>query len=667
MYCYVAFRFKPHVQRNLLENIGFECVMQFNEYPQKTKKKEEEKKKEEAEKDDKDDKEKEAENDDKDTKKKSVQSEYEKCPCETCGKEFSSVWVLKAHQEEVHKQVIPLNYVEDFGKQFKDEFEKKYASQTVEMPPPEAPSSRATPTSSVTTSSNNTPATNAASKEGGPSEEELTAAQMPSLAADLAAAQQMAQMMQMPMFGMLPGVMPGLPFPMPMGMNMMPPLMPGMMPGMPELMGLPGMMELPPMPPNMAAAAAVSGASGSPQQPPQPQQSAQQAAAAALVINQAKRPRTRINDEQLKILRAHFDINNSPSEEQIIKMSEQSGLPAKVIKHWFRNTLFKERQRNKDSPYNFSIPPSTQINLEEYEKTGTIRMQEAEQKIKAEQKAAQEAAQAAVLAQQGHLRDPDTNSTDTPPPPPVSSTPVKIEPKEDDLESLSSSVGDSFMSSTPSTPAPQTPAPVTSLPPGLIPGLGMAPANMAASHADITAALARVLNNPEAKPHVPGAPSIPMSNHSTPMSMDLSTSSMSYSTPSTPTTPSAMGGGGPSSGHMSKRANRTRFTDYQLKVLQEYFEQNAYPKDDDLDHMSKLLQLSPRVIVVWFQNARQKARKNYENNPPVGLQDEEARFNRDTWTELPVQEMPHSIPALLWVDSASEDAVLQRWAKSSKY
>ena len=44
--------------------------------------------------------------------------------------------------------------------------------------------------------------------------------------------------------------------------------------------------------------------------------------------------------------------------------------------------------------------------------------------------------------------------------------------------------------------------------------------------------------------------------------------------------------------------------------------------------MSKMLNLSPRVIVVWFQNARQKARKNYENNPPSGLQDEEARYNR---------------------------------------
>ena len=51
-------------------------------------------------------------------------------------------------------------------------------------------------------------------------------------------------------------------------------------------------------------------------------------------------------------------------------MAAQTLLPPKVIKHWFRNTLFKERQKNKDSPYNFNNPPSTILNLEEYEKTG---------------------------------------------------------------------------------------------------------------------------------------------------------------------------------------------------------------------------------------------------------------------------------------------------------
>lgn len=90
-----------------------------------------------------------------------------------------------------------------------------------------------------------------------------------------------------------------------------------------------------------------------------------------------------------------------------------------------------------------------------------------------------------------------------------------------------------------------------------------------------------------------------------------------------------------SSTSSGKRANRTRFTDYQIKVLQEFFENNSYPKDSDLEYLSKMLLLSPRVIVVWFQvnankqsarmpnhnpviclqNARQKQRKIYENQP----------------------------------------------------
>ena len=89
---------------------------------------------------------------------------------------------------------------------------------------------------------------------------------------------------------------------------------------------------------------------------------------------QVKRARTRITDDQLKVLRSNFDINNSPTEGAINTMAQQTGLPPKVIKHWFRNTLFKERQRNKDSPYNFNNPPSTMLNLEEYEKTGESKL-----------------------------------------------------------------------------------------------------------------------------------------------------------------------------------------------------------------------------------------------------------------------------------------------------
>ena len=95
-----------------------------------------------------------------------------------------------------------------------------------------------------------------------------------------------------------------------------------------------------------------------------------------------KRARTKITEDQLKILRSYFDISNSPSDDQINLMAQQTGLPPKVIKHWFRNTLFKERQKNKDSPYNFSNPPSTMINLEEYEKTGEHKVTSIDSPIK---------------------------------------------------------------------------------------------------------------------------------------------------------------------------------------------------------------------------------------------------------------------------------------------
>ena len=171
----------------------------------------------------------------------------------------------------------------------------------------------------------------------------------------------------------------------------------------------------------------------------------QQQLSPALLQQQSKRPRTRITDDQLSVLRQYFDINNSPNEDQIREMADKSGLPQKVIKHWFRNTLFKERQRNKDSPYNFNNPPTTTL---------------------------------------------EDVKVDSRPPSP-------------DLQRYDSYGG--------------------------------------------------------------------------------------------------------------KRSSRTRFTDFQLRVLQDFFDANAYPKDDEFEQLSNLLGLPTRVIVVWFQNARQKARKTYEN------------------------------------------------------
>uniref|UniRef100_A0A673K049 Homeobox domain-containing protein n=1 Tax=Sinocyclocheilus rhinocerous TaxID=307959 RepID=A0A673K049_9TELE len=80
---------------------------------------------------------------------------------------------------------------------------------------------------------------------------------------------------------------------------------------------------------------------------------------------------------------------------------------------------------------------------------------------------------------------------------------------------------------------------------------------------------------------------------------------------------------------LHKRSSRTRFTDYQLRVLQDCFDANAYPKDDEFEQLSNLLNLSTRVIVVWFQNARQKARKNYENQGEGGRDSEHRDLSND--------------------------------------
>ncbi|KJH42559.1 homeobox domain protein, partial [Dictyocaulus viviparus] len=217
----------------------------------------------------------------------------------------------------------------------------------------------------------------------------------------------------------------------------------------------------------------------------------------------AKRARTRITDDQLKILRQYFDINNSPTEAQVKEMSLKAGLPEKVIKHWFRNTLFKERQRDKDSPYNFSVPPQMGIDLDTYEKTGETKV-----------------------------------------------VPLTVSEMKRD-------------------PSPKAAAETPSVPPTL---------NLQAMMQHIQQA------NPFQFMDPSGIISGSINQHS-----QSSTS--------------------------GRRANRTRFTDYQLRTLQQFFDKQAYPKDDDLEVLSKKLQLSPRVIVVWFQNARQKARKIYENQP----------------------------------------------------
>ncbi|XP_008564823.1 PREDICTED: zinc finger homeobox protein 2 [Galeopterus variegatus] len=66
-----------------------------------------------------------------------------------------------------------------------------------------------------------------------------------------------------------------------------------------------------------------------------------------------------------------------------------------------------------------------------------------------------------------------------------------------------------------------------------------------------------------------------------------------------------------------RRFSRTKFTEFQTQALQSFFETSAYPKDGEVEQLASLLGLASRVVVVWFQNARQKARKNSCEGGPV--------------------------------------------------
>ncbi|TKR94300.1 hypothetical protein L596_008599 [Steinernema carpocapsae] len=386
--------------------------------------------------------------------------------CKQCETTFGSIWALKAHCEEMHQSPVPTEVVDEFSDRLQralDDMEDRDSSTENDDscdPPEPKRIKREIKSERSSASSSPTPT----SKASNGTNSDLTN--------------------QLAMMGMM-----GFPF-----LNN--PFMPMMTPDFFQNMASTG---------SSTSASMGNGSSNSASSP-------------------AKRARTRITDEQLKVLRQYFDINNSPSENQIKEMSIKAGLPEKVIKHWFRNTLFKERQRDKDSPYNFSVPPQVSIDLDTYDKTGEAKI-----------------------------------------------TPLKSEPEKQGAPK------------TPTISAPATPA-------DLLSTLNKAGLGSLASFALPVAA---------------NAASNISTTQQNPFTAFLNHNTEEKPTPQVSAANSVTG----------RRANRTRFTDFQLRTLQQFFDKQAYPKDDDLELLSRRLQLSPRVIVVWFQNARQKARKIYENQP----------------------------------------------------
>ena len=440
------------------------------------------------------------------------------------------------------------------------------------------------------------------------------------------------QMLNPMLRGMAPPGMPPQLNPLAM-MGGMPnfPGMPGMQPGMPQLQQLHQLAAMQQMGgnPRMPDPAMIlsqlaqlkPGDKGDqklpfppPGQQPQPPQFHQDP---SMFGAEQKRARTKITEDQLKILRSYFDISNSPSDDQINLMAQQTGLPPKVIKHWFRNTLFKERQKNKDSPYNFNNPPSTMINLEEYEKTGESNVTNI----------------SATHSPSPAPPNGELKNEDSPKPSPRDSKRDDTEQKsESDVPSSTSVTSHNNTSAVNFNTTNPVPTNVTqsSFEKSSL-TLSSILSSQSMSMADSMSCLPNYpapLPSPFGQSTEPNSFSKMLHN----LAANTNMQNQEFSEPSSPQNHQQRlsPGGHQDMGIHGKRANRTRFSDYQVKVLQEFFDKNAYPKDDDLEYLSKLLGLTPRVIVVWFQNARQKARKAYENQPSneVLMDDVEGRFTR---------------------------------------
>lgn len=141
-----------HIYKHLLESFGFDLVMQYNESHQRRQRQRDTEDKHQTPPPSADDA-------DPARAEEEVESnlpEVSRSTCQHCNKEFSSVWVLKSHCEEVHKDLVPLEFLEKYAQQFKTEYEKKTVvvtaatSSTINSNPRVATPGAATTTTNTT-------------------------------------------------------------------------------------------------------------------------------------------------------------------------------------------------------------------------------------------------------------------------------------------------------------------------------------------------------------------------------------------------------------------------------------------------------------------------------------------------------------------------------------
>ena len=72
----------------------------------------------------------------------------------------------------------------------------------------------------------------------------------------------------------------------------------------------------------------------------------------------SSRVRTLISDEQVMVLKGHYNNNSKPKREELQMIADEIGHPFKVIKVWFQNTRARDRREGRNGNNKIhSIPP----------------------------------------------------------------------------------------------------------------------------------------------------------------------------------------------------------------------------------------------------------------------------------------------------------------------
>ena len=75
-----------------------------------------------------------------------------------------------------------------------------------------------------------------------------------------------------------------------------------------------------------------------------------------------KRIRTSFKHQQLRIMKAHFQINQNPDSKDLKELSERTGLQKRVLQVWFQNSRAKQRKSSAINGKQYFIESNTKNN-----------------------------------------------------------------------------------------------------------------------------------------------------------------------------------------------------------------------------------------------------------------------------------------------------------------